>query len=386
MIWHFLRITAALEEDGTVLFDKCDAEVLACKAVKLGDRIAAVIALCHKMTFMCKIFLDLIAEEIIIGNGCDKDTNYRRYDTHIKQVQIYFSFHITRPYPACSQHYKENQDEPFVGSGNLRTEARNIRELEKRIRDLEEENAILKKSGSHLCTEPKDMRFRFIYHQKDEFRIAKMAEVLKVTVRGYYSWLKRLYKEDDSPKIKIKEIVRKVFPESNCVYGSRKIAKVIIHDYGITVNHKRVAAIMQKENIISKSSRKYKATTNSKHSLPVADNILNRDFTSARPNMKMVSDITYIPTDEGWLYVAAVMDLCGRKIVGMSMDSTMTKQLTIEALKDTVNHSGNLKGCILHSDRGSQYCSIDYQNFVHANGFIISMSRKGNCWDNAPME
>ena len=82
--------------------------------------------------------------------------------------------------------------------------------------------------------------------------------------------------------------------------------------------------------------------------------------------------------------MAAVMDLCGRKNVGMSMDSTMTKQLTIEALKDAVNHSGNLKGCILHSDRGSQYCSIDYQNFVHANGFIISMSRKGNCWDNAP--
>ena len=224
-----------------------------------------------------------------------------------------------------------------------------------------------------------------MFHHKDEFRIAKMAEVLKVTVGGYYSWLKRLYKEDDSPKIKIKEIVRKVFLESNCVYGSRKIAKVIIHDYGITVNHKSVAAIMQKENIISKSSRKYKATTNSKHSLPVADNILNRDFTSARPNMKMVSDITYIPTDEGWLYVAAVMDLCGRKIVGMSMDSTMTKQLTIEALKDAVNHSGNVKGCILHSNRGSQYCSIDYQNFVHANGFIISMSRRENCWDNAPI-
>ena len=141
------------------------------------------------------------------------------------------------------------------------------------------------------------MRFRFIYHHKDEFRIAKMAEVLKVTVGGYYSWLKRLYKEDDSPKIKIKEIVRKVFLESNCVYGNRKIAKVIIYDYGITVNHKRVAAIMQKENIISKSSRKYKATTNSKHSLPVADNILNRDFTSARPNMKMVSDITVLLTN-----------------------------------------------------------------------------------------
>lgn len=213
-----------------------------------------------------------------------------------------------------------------------------------------------------------------------------MAEILKVTVAGYYSWLKRLYKKDDSDQTKIREIVRKVYLDSNCVYGGLKISKVIKHDYGITVNHKKVASIMRKEKIISKSSKKYKATTNSKHSLPIADNILNRDFQAIRPNMKMVSDITYIPTDEGWLYVAAIMDLCGRKIIGVSMDSNMTKQLTINALQDAVNHAGKVKGCILHSDRESQCCSIDYQNFVHANGFVSSMSRKGNCWDNAPME
>lgn len=102
--------------------------------------------------------------------------------------------------------------------------------------------------------------------------------------------------------------------------------------------------------------------------------------------MKMVSDITYIPTDEGWLYLAAVMDLCGRKIVGMSMDSRMIKQLTIDALKDAVNDSDNVNGCVLHSDMGSQYCSYDYQNIAHAYGFVTGMSRKGNCWDNAPME
>jgi putative transposase len=100
----------------------------------------------------------------------------------------------------------------------------------------------------------------------------------------------------------------------------------------------------------------------------------------------MVSDITYVPTDEGWLYVVAIMDLCGRKIVGLSMDSTKTAQLTINALDDAVGRAGKVKGCILHSDRGSQYCSINYQNKLRAHGFICIMSRKGNCWDNAPME
>lgn len=230
------------------------------------------------------------------------------------------------------------------------------------------------------------MRFRFMYHHGKEFRIAKMAEVLKVTVGGYYAWLKRLNREDNSGKTKVKEMVRKVYLESNCVYGSRKISRVLKRSYGMNVNRKKVVEIMRKEEIFSKANKKYKATTNSKHHLPVYENILNRDFESAKPNMKMVSDITYIPTDEGWLYLAAVMDLCGRKIVGMSMDSRMTKQLTIDALKDAVNNSGNVNGCVLHSDMGSQYCSYDYQNLAHAYGFVTSMSRKGNCWDNAPME
>ena len=143
---------------------------------------------------------------------------------------------------------------------------------------------------------------------------------------------------------------------------------------------------MRENDIRSKTRRKYKATTNSRHDLPVAENILNRDFAANAPGQKMVSDITYIPTDEGWLYLAGVMDLCGEKIVGMSMDSRMTKELCMNALLDAINHTGDTKGCILHSDRGSQYCSLDYQALAKEHGFISSMSRKGNCWDNAPME
>lgn len=126
--------------------------------------------------------------------------------------------------------------------------------------------------------------------------------------------------------------------------------------------------------------------TNSRHSLPVAENILDRDFKTDRPGQKMVSDITYIPTDEGWLYLAGVMDLCGNKIVGISMDGRMTKELVTAALQDAICHTQTTEGCILHSDRGSQYCSLDYQALAREHRFISSMSRKDNCWDNAPME
>lgn len=118
----------------------------------------------------------------------------------------------------------------------------------------------------------------------------------------------------------------------------------------------------------------------------MTENILNRDFVSDRPGQKMVNDITYIPTAEGWLYPAGVMDLCGDKIVGISMDGRMTKEPVISALKDAIRHTQTTEGCILHSDRGSRYCSLDYHAPAKEHGFISSMSRKGNCRDNAPME
>lgn len=143
---------------------------------------------------------------------------------------------------------------------------------------------------------------------------------------------------------------------------------------------------MRVNGLKSKVAKKFKATTNSKHSLPVAKNILNRDFTVNKPNEKMVSDITYLWTDEGWLYIAGVMDLCGQKIVGLSMSERMTKDLVINALRSAYLRAGKPTGVLLHSDRGSQYCSKDYQKLIKKYGFVCSMSRKGNCWDNAPME
>jgi putative transposase len=136
----------------------------------------------------------------------------------------------------------------------------------------------------------------------------------------------------------------------------------------------------------SKVVKKYKATTNSNHNLPVAENHLDRDFTAHRPNQKWVSDITFIATDEGWLYLAGILDLYGREPVGWAMGERMTKQLVIDCLRQAKKRRRNPRGVLCHSDRGSQYCSKGYQNLLSLSGFVCSMSRKGNCWDNAPME
>jgi len=174
--------------------------------------------------------------------------------------------------------------------------------------------------------------------------------------------------------------VRKEFFSNRRIPGARKIARKL------RAGRKQVGDIMRENGWIPKVVKKYKATTNSRHNLPVAENLLNREFTAERPNQKWVSDITYIPTDEGWLYVAAIMDLYGREVIGWAMGERMTKELVIDCLNQANMRRGNPQGVLAHSDRGSQYCSNDYQKLLAKSGNICSMSRKGNCWDNAPME
>lgn len=210
--------------------------------------------------------------------------------------------------------------------------------------------------------------------------------MLGVSRSGYYAWDKRPESERTKKNRELLKEIKAIHEKSGKVYGSTKITKSLNKVHVDKVNHKRVERIMKENEIRSKVARKFKATTNSRHNLPVAENILNRDFTVSRPNQKMVSDITYLWTDEGWLYIAGVMDLCGQKIVGLSMGERMTKDLVINALNSAYLRSGRPTGVLLHSDRGSQYCSNDYQNLIKKYGFVCSMSRKGNCWDNAPME
>lgn len=212
-----------------------------------------------------------------------------------------------------------------------------------------------------------------------------MVRWANVSRSGYYAWLHREPCLRDKTNAELLQLIQQIHEENHHTYGSKRITRVL-RDKGYLVNHKRIERIMLEHNIRAKTRRKYKATTYSDHDLPVATNVLNRDFVAEHPGEKMVSDITYVPTDEGWLYLAGVMDLCGRKIVGVAMDSRMTKQLIIDALYDAINHTDDIAGCVLHSDRGSQYCSKAYQQILEQNNLVCSMSRKGNCWDNAPME
>lgn len=212
-----------------------------------------------------------------------------------------------------------------------------------------------------------------------------MCIVLQVSRSGYYAWEKRPKSKKATDDEELLKKIKKIHQDTRRSYGRIKITRALRRS-GQVVNHKRVERLMKHAGIRSKVAKKYKATTNSKHSLPVAENILNREFKADKPNQKMVSDITYVWTEEGWLYVAGILDLCGQKLVGLSMSERMTKELVINALDSAYKRVGRPRGVLLHSDRGSQYCSHDYQKRLKKYGFICSMSRKGNCWDNAPME
>ena len=220
---------------------------------------------------------------------------------------------------------------------------------------------------------------------KKGLRTAKLCKALDVTTSAYYTWDKRPESKRSIRKRELTEKVREEFYSNHKIPGAKKISKKLSKpdDH---VGYRTVLNIMRENGWKSKVSKKYKATTNSRHNLPVAENLLNREFHAKMPNEKWVSDITYVQTDEGWLYVAGILDLYGRELVGWAMGDRMTKELTIRALRQAKGRRGNPKGVLAHSDRGSQYCSHDYQKELAKDGFICSMSRKGNCYDNAPME
>ncbi|HNX58486.1 MAG TPA: IS3 family transposase [Spirochaetota bacterium] len=224
-----------------------------------------------------------------------------------------------------------------------------------------------------------------IRENNSRFSVSKMCLAMNVSRSGYYAYFNRPESARSKRHKELRCEIEKIHAESFGVYGSPNIT-IALNRAGKLVSRGTVARLMRKHGIQAKTRKKYKATTNSKHNLPVADNILNREFTAERRNQKWVSDITYIWTDEGWLYLAAILDLYDEAIVGWSMDSRMTKELVINALTESCIRRKPEPGGLLHSDRGSQYCSEDYQKEIERWGFICSMSRKGNCWDNAPME
>lgn len=212
-----------------------------------------------------------------------------------------------------------------------------------------------------------------------------MCKALNLKRGAYYSWTKREQsnrkREDDILSIEIK----RVHQESGCTYGVRRIKAQLDKD-GIRCGKNRISRLMKENNVESRLKRKFKATTYSDHNFKVAPNLLEQKFTIDEPNKVYVGDITYMGTDEGWLYLATIMDLFNREIVGWSIDSTMTRKLVIDAFNTAINKENPEQGLIFHSDRGVQYASYDYQDLIRENGFIQSMSAKGCCYDNACAE
>lgn len=212
-----------------------------------------------------------------------------------------------------------------------------------------------------------------------------MCEILKIKRSSYYAWLKRPESKKKKEDAVLVIEIKRVHKESYETYGARRVAAQLKKD-GVACGKNRVSRLMNENNIFSRLKRKYKATTYSDHNFNVAPNLLEQDFTVNEPNKVYVGDITYIGTDEGWLYLATVEDLFNREIVGWSMDVTMTRKLVMDAFNAAVNKERPKEGLIFHSDRGAQYASYDYQDLLREKGAVQSMSAKGCCYDNACAE
>jgi len=224
-----------------------------------------------------------------------------------------------------------------------------------------------------------------IQKYKRSFSVRMMCRLLLVSSSGYYDWQDRPPSTGAQANAILACKIKAVFDDEHSRTGAKRIARRLKEE-GMSVCRHRVARIMRLHGWRAKAARKFKATTNSNHKLPVAPNLLQQNFVANKPNEKWVSDITYVWTEEGWLYLATVMDLYSRMIVGWSMSERMTSKLVIDALQMAVGRRNKPQGVIIHSDRGSQYCAREYQQALTENGFICSMSKRGDCYDNASME
>ena len=229
------------------------------------------------------------------------------------------------------------------------------------------------------------MSFPFIEAHREQWPVRLMCDVLEVSSAGYYAWRDRPVSTQQQRRDVLAVNIQAIHLEVKARYGSPRMhPELLARGQNCCVN--TVAKLMRERGIAAKTSRKFRMTTDSNHSLPVADNLLDRQFDPPAANEAWVADITYIWTWEGWLYLAVVEDLYARMIVGWSMAERMTSRLVVDALAMAVQRRLPGAGLLTHSDRGSQYASEHYQRLLEQHGISCSMSRRANCWDNAPME
>jgi transposase InsO family protein len=229
------------------------------------------------------------------------------------------------------------------------------------------------------------MKYRFVEVHAQQWPVQRMCALLGISRSGYYAWKKRPPSQRTKRNEELLQQIRKIYKDNRKVYGSPRV-HAALKKQGVCVSKKTVARLMQEDGLVGVRKNRKVRTTDSNHSLPVASNLLDRDFSADQPNQKWVADITYIPTGEGWLYLASVLDLFSRKIVGWSMSSQIDADLVAQALRMAFYLRRPGAGLLHHSDRGSQYASHQIHDLLAANQIQISMSRRANCYDNAAME
>ncbi|WP_394358036.1 IS3 family transposase [Methylococcus mesophilus] len=251
--------------------------------------------------------------------------------------------------------------------------------LKREVARLEEENAFPKKGGGVL-RETAEVKYATMKAHEDEFAVRLMCRLLKVSPSGYYAWRGRKPSARVQRRAELDIKVKAVFAAERSRAGAPRLSK------RLGAGRRQVAESLRRQGLRAKAARQFKATTNSKHTLPVAEDLLQQDFTAGRSDQVWVGDITCIDTGEGRLYLAAVLDLFSRKVVGWSMSERMTATLVCDALRMAQFRRQRPRGVIVHTDRGSQYCSREHRALLDAHGLIASISAKGNCYDNAAME
>lgn len=229
------------------------------------------------------------------------------------------------------------------------------------------------------------MRFQFIEDHRDEFPVTRLCQVLEVSPSGYYAWRNRPVSQREMANQRLLAKIKVVHAESHETYGSPRVYRELKAD-GVSCSENRVARLMRGHDIRAKQAKRYKRTTRANDAHPVAPNLLDGDFTADRPDRSWVADISYIWTQEGWLYLAVILDLFSRRIVGWALSSRLTSPLVEDALKMAIQQRRPGPDLLHHSDRGSQYTGEAYQQLLKNNNIQVSMSSTGNCYDNAAME
>lgn len=227
--------------------------------------------------------------------------------------------------------------------------------------------------------------FEFIAAEKAQYPIDLLCEVLEVSRAGFYAHHTRPKSARATRDEMLGEKIVAIHKKGRRAYGSPRVHEELVK-LGEHVSRKRVIRLMQERDLRGKRCKRFRTTTDSDHAMPVASNMLARDFSASAPNQKWVGDITYIPTREGWLYLATLLDLFSRRVVGWSMSDRMPTSLPLAALDMALRRRRPSPGLVHHTDRGSQYASAEYQAVLAKHGLVPSMSRKGNCWDNAVAE